>query len=1080
MSTRYIPAGAGSGKTHKLTHDLADMLTREENPVEASRIILTTFTKSAAADFIRRAREVLITEKHAPAKAAELDGALIGTVHSICERFVKKYCYRLDLNLPLNVMSDADRKLFTSRTTENVASDEDVKYFAGFAREFDMEPDFWKECVEGIVEKRYSFDVGNLEESCRVSCEDIDKVFSVDVKLEDDGVFDVFFNRMIEVFAQENTKTAKDNERKSRDILRKSLFYKSKEIRSVIKLDEKPSIFKTEKNFKNSGYSFDELERVYALAGGYLISQEVGSRMKDCVKKLFRLACDWEREYEQFKADNSLLDYNDLEQKFLRILNEEDFEDVRKDISNSYQVMMVDEFQDSNPVQIKIFRKMMSLVQETVFVGDSKQAIYGFRGTESSLVEDFIKGIVDQKPLKKSYRSRKDLVLAANTIFCKAFGRQQLPVDPKDDTKPYDGVSLKEVRIEPEGMGPALQHWNTPEPKGNNSVKNDYAAVGKKIYELVVSKTCMVVRKDKNGHDMLDTLDYGDIAILLRNGYNIGEVADALRSSGVPVSILEEDFVSRAEVQLILALVRYIFNNKDEGARADILHLLGGVTSVEVIRGSALGQWGEEASLLFRRLEDIRSRVSVLSVSDIVDSLTLELDLYGNVKEWGMHSTRVRNIGFMADLARQYEEQCTNTNLAPTLPGFVSYVYGYKPEKRLVDKTNTVKILTYHNAKGLDWPMVILDELDSFKTDDQEVIRKEYNGVHNFRKAVNDEILLHLFPSILNKNSKKQSLPDVIVERIKTTDLFEYVKNRRVEEERRILYVGFTRAKDYLVTLGNPKSKYSWLTACGARCEKEEVQDGTAFKLWHSDYPSTLMDLPSPEKQTETQEEEKPRKAWTVPEEKDDYEKKFKSPSKHDDKATAIDARKVILTEVFKGEKMVQDIGGEENGTAGNDNRITLCGTCVHRIFAAYNPDGDQAEMVQMAKRIIEGMELTKEFHSPISVIESAAQLLGWLKHQYGEGTPLRELPFVMQETGGSVVRGEMDLIWELPGKKCVLVDYKSFHGDLRGIKAHAVLHGYPEQLKAYKETLEADGYTVQDALIYYFVLGRVIKFDVN
>jgi ATP-dependent exoDNAse (exonuclease V) beta subunit len=73
-----------------------------------------------------------------------------------------------------------------------------------------------------------------------------------------------------------------------------------------------------------------------------------------------------------------------------------------------------------------------------------------------------------------------------------------------------------------------------------------------------------------------------------------------------------------------------------------------------------------------------------------------------------------------------------------------------------------------------------------------------------------------------------------------------------------------------------------------------------------------------------------------------------------------------------------------------------------------------------------------------------------------------------------------MDLVWELPGKKCVLVDYKSFHGkDLSDIKAHAVMHGYPEQLKAYKETLEAAEYTVQDALIYYFVLGRVVSFDI-
>ena len=74
-----------------------------------------------------------------------------------------------------------------------------------------------------------------------------------------------------------------------------------------------------------------------------------------------------------------------------------------------------------------------------------------------------------------------------------------------------------------------------------------------------------------------------------------------------------------------------------------------------------------------------------------------------------------------------------------------------------------------------------------------------------------------------------------------------------------------------------------------------------------------------------------------------------------------------------------------------------------------------------------------------------------------------------------------MDLVWELPGKKCVLVDYKSFHGseDLGAIKAHASLHSYHEQLKDYKDTLVSGGYKVRDVLIYYFVQGRVIRFDV-
>ena len=142
MSTKYVAAGAGSGKTYRLTHDLAEMLTRKDDPVKPSRIILTTFTKSAAADFLRKARAVLIAEKQ-PVLAAELDSALIGTVHSVCEKFVKKYWYRLGLTLPLNILSSEDKKLYVSRTAEGVARDDEVKFFAQFAEHFEMNADFW-------------------------------------------------------------------------------------------------------------------------------------------------------------------------------------------------------------------------------------------------------------------------------------------------------------------------------------------------------------------------------------------------------------------------------------------------------------------------------------------------------------------------------------------------------------------------------------------------------------------------------------------------------------------------------------------------------------------------------------------------------------------------------------------------------------------------------------------------------------------------------------------------------------------------------------------------------------------------
>ena len=1067
MKTKYIGAGAGSGKTHRLTHDLADRLTEGDKPLNASRIILTTFTKAAAEDFVKKAREVLIKEKHNPAKAAELDSALIGTVHSVCEKFVKKYWYRLGLTLPLNLIPGDNQEHYISRTAESVANDDDVKFFTRFAWNYEMDSDFWKEYLKRIVEMKFHFGVDDFSESRKASHSLINEIYSSPACPKCPENIKAFLNILLVVDRDYRNSTTRQKKLKALLADSVSDFTRVRKTLSLINLDD--GLIDDNQGLWSMMEEKMDLLGLVRDAQNYLVSESIGEPIKKCVDKLFDLAVRWAEEYKRFKDEYGLLDFNDLEEKFIRILYEDEFEDVRQDIRNSYDLLMVDEFQDSNPVQIKIFRKLMELVEETMFVGDYKQAIFGFRGTESSLVEDFIKGIPNhnQESLKESFRSRQELVEAANDIFCQAFGVERKEVFPKDPKKPYDGVSLKHVRSDWKELGPALQHWDMP-----NS-KNGYTAVGKKIHDLVNSETCMVVTKDKEGKETLRKLQYGDIAILLRNAkYHINDVVQSLREAKVPVSVQEDNFMEWAESQLILSLLRYVNDANDRCAKADILHLIGGVSSRNVIASCAISQITSSTTELFKHLEDIRSRISVLSISEIVETLALELDLYFNVADWGNSVTRARNISFMVGLAQQYAQQCETMNTTPSLPGYIAFASEFKPEKRSIDKTNTVKVLTCHNAKGLQWPMVILDQLDSLDLSDQSFYKKEFSGVQNYRKG--NIILLQVLPAVVSKDTgngygNRSNLPRPLLDKMVQTEYYEYLRKRKIEEETRLLYVSFTRAQDYLVTLGNENSNYTWPKQCNA-CSKEK-QPNNALQ-WHPNHPSTLFDLQEPEKPKEVQEDanetetkDKELKAWKVPA-KPDSNDKYISPSQ-----AGTSSIPVRLKELFHGEKMVQNI---------HDAVDTLCGTCIHRIFAAFDPDGDRNEMVEMAGRIITGMGLTQELPSPESVVDSAAQFFGWIRQTYGAGTPLHELPFENRQSDGTIIRGEMDLVWELPDKKCVLVDYKSFHGceELSGIKAHAVQHGYPAQLKAYKETLEAGDYEVRDVLIYYFVQGKIIRFE--
>ena len=95
----------------------------------------------------------------------------------------------------------------------------------------------------------------------------------------------------------------------------------------------------------------------------------------------------WQKEYRKYKELNHVLDFDDLEQYFLKMLRDNGFEDIREEIKDTYKLLMVDEFQDSNPVQISIFDKLSDLIAEgggtTVCVCNPKQSIYAFRGSDT-------------------------------------------------------------------------------------------------------------------------------------------------------------------------------------------------------------------------------------------------------------------------------------------------------------------------------------------------------------------------------------------------------------------------------------------------------------------------------------------------------------------------------------------------------------------------------------------------------------------------------------------------------------------------------------------------------------------------
>ena len=119
--------------------------------------------------------------------------------------------------------------------------------------------------------------------------------------------------------------------------------------------------------------------------------------------------------YQEFKKKRGLIDFVDQEQLLLKAL---DLPDVSNVLQEELDLLLVDEFQDTSPIQLALFLKLAEAATETVFVGDVKQAIYGFRGSDPELMQAVLKTVEKEggrkEVLGKSYRSRGHLVEYTN------------------------------------------------------------------------------------------------------------------------------------------------------------------------------------------------------------------------------------------------------------------------------------------------------------------------------------------------------------------------------------------------------------------------------------------------------------------------------------------------------------------------------------------------------------------------------------------------------------------------------------------------------------------------------------------
>jgi ATP-dependent exoDNAse (exonuclease V) beta subunit len=427
-----ITASAGSGKTWRLT----DLLAQSTTPPDA--IMATTFTVKAAQELMGRARTRYIQAGRTD-DAQLLPASLIGTVHAIGGRLLSDFAYELGLSPTLDVIPENDADLFVQEALEAVLTEEPwLSNLEDAAEAFNIEPATWQHTIRQLIDtaRNNRIDAATLEACGPASAAELLQFLNPAQGGDWDATFLTALDTMLATVPRPQNPNKTQNEiwhllTDARDAL----------LQQRLRWSQWPKILK-----HNAGIHWNPfMDPVRTAAEAYLHHPKLRLHIEHYVKGLFHFAAKGLQEYRTYKETYRLIDYGDQEERLLALLEDPT---ARPRLAERVQLLLVDEFQDTSPMQLAIFLRLAELAHRSYWVGDPKQAIYNFRGTDPRLMHACLQQLRSGEVLDRSYRSRPHLVDLVSIAFTSAFATQGLTM-----------ARLQPARAETPGLPPAFGLW---------------------------------------------------------------------------------------------------------------------------------------------------------------------------------------------------------------------------------------------------------------------------------------------------------------------------------------------------------------------------------------------------------------------------------------------------------------------------------------------------------------------------------------------------------------------------------------------------------------------------------------------
>ena len=703
-----IPAGAGSGKTYTIQKTLADWVT--QGLVRPDRIVAVTFTEAAAAEMRDRIRAELTSQGRLE-EALLLEQSYISTIHAFGLRLLTEFAFDSGISpSPRLLNEDEEATLMRRALTVTDRADEVMADLGAFGYSYDFSSSkgaeaLFRDAVLKLIGKLRS--IGRLTEDSLLLPHAEQMITELYGETGDaeylENILHEAVLRLLKKFPADLTGAYGGNDTAVKALRQNYRDLKQAEQRTP--LGEEWSLWQRLRRLRIIGMpgEYVDLAEEVMQAANHL--PEHPGPLADAVthvRALLGSSQDALSLHAEKKREKGLLDYTDMLSLAHTLLSQNPA--TLALLKERIDCLIIDEFQDTNPLQFSLLWHFRRLEVPTMIVGDLKQAIMGFQNADSRLLEALQKQHpLESRPLTSNWRSTPALMAWINQVGSGLFGTQYTKLDAK--------------AVYPSVMTPLEAVLFKKRPKKSCFQARETAL---QIEELLEDRREIVYDRTRGDQRPIRG---GDIAVLCPTNARLELYAEALRNQGIRTRIAQEGWFESRIVQVACHALAYVADPTDRHAALYLcVTELGEHTLEAALKHLITGELPDDPVL--EMLQPVLDGPTDRTVTTLLNALGDALTLFDRITLWPDGQQARANLLRLHHEALQFQEAEPEALAGGGYYGsgpktFLAWLKALVEQKEKngqpdprVNDADAVELVTWHRAKGREWPVVVVAALE--------------------------------------------------------------------------------------------------------------------------------------------------------------------------------------------------------------------------------------------------------------------------------------------------------------------------------------------------------------------------------